>query len=318
METLFLPFSFFSGEFLEKIPKLNNITVQPLEAVHVGSRPISRALVERTAWHIKKERMESNKKDTRGSNKVESAFGEFLRIVYLETSTAKRSKQIQPLKRPRKPSQIPIRAWNYTSHPRINTSHSKKTIQPVEINNKCIQQLDNLTNMPLLPPINFTKWLEENQDKLKPPVNNFLIQRGDFIVMAIGGPNARTDYHINQTEEWFYQYKGDMLLKVVEGNEFKEIPIHEGDMFLLPGNTPHSPIRFADTVGIVIERKRRLQEIDILQWYCEKCKNIVYRESFHCYDIGVQLKPIMDKYANNVNLRTCHDCGHVNSTVNYS
>ncbi|CAG8434437.1 1989_t:CDS:2 [Ambispora gerdemannii] len=167
--------------------------------------------------------------------------------------------------------------------------------------------------MPFFPPINFNKWLEENHDKLQPPVNNFLIQQGDFIVMAVGGPNARTDYHINQTEEWFYQYKGNMLLKVVENDEFKEIPINEGDMFLLPANTPHNPVRFADTVGIVIERKRRLQEIDVLQWYCEQCKNIVYREAFHCYNLGVQLKPIMVKYANDVNLRTCHHCGHVNT-----
>nr|CAG8433956.1 14555_t:CDS:2 [Entrophospora candida]CAG8504456.1 13616_t:CDS:2 [Entrophospora candida] len=168
--------------------------------------------------------------------------------------------------------------------------------------------------MPLLTPINFLSWLKENEHKLQPPVNNLLIQRGDFIIMAVGGPNARTDYHVNQTEEWFYQYKGDMILKVVEdGHVFKDIPIKEGDMFLLSANTPHNPVRFANTIGIVIERNRRPEEIDKLRWYCEECKNVVYEESFHCHDLGTQLKPVIEKYAKNEDLRLCKKCGHLNS-----
>ncbi|CAG8469919.1 8262_t:CDS:2 [Paraglomus brasilianum] len=166
--------------------------------------------------------------------------------------------------------------------------------------------------MPLASPINFPKWLSEHEHLLQPPVNNFLLQRGDFIIMVVGGPNARTDYHINQTEEWFYQYKGDMLLKVVDGGEFKDIAIREGDMFLLPANVPHNPVRFADTVGIVIERNRSSDEIDKLRWYCSACRSIVYEESFHCYDLGTQLKPIIQKYASDELLRTCKGCGNVN------
>ncbi|KAI9595770.1 3-hydroxyanthranilic acid dioxygenase [Syncephalis fuscata] len=166
--------------------------------------------------------------------------------------------------------------------------------------------------MSILPPINFPRWVEEHQHLLKPPVNNYLVQRGDFIIMAVGGPNARTDYHVNQTEEWFYQYKGDMLLKIVEGNQFRDIPIKEGEMFLLPANTPHNPVRFADTIGVVIERNRRPDEIDRLRWYCAQCHQVVYEESFHCTDLGTQLKPIIEKYASTASLRQCKGCGFVN------
>lgn len=167
----------------------------------------------------------------------------------------------------------------------------------------------------MIPPINFTKWIENNKDKLQPPVNNYLLHKGDdTIVMIVGGPNKRTDYHVNETEEWFHQVKGAMLLKVVENGVFKDIHINEGDMFLLPANIPHNPVRYADTIGIVIERVRLSHHIDKLRWYCDKCQSIVYEESFHCTDLGTQLKPIINKFAANQELRTCKKCGHINNT----
>lgn len=88
----------------------------------------------------------------------------------------------------------------------------------------------------MLLPFNFEKWIAENKHKLQPPVNNYCLwNENNFTVMALGGPNLRTDYHVNPTEEYFYQYKGDMLLKIVHEGEFKDLPIKEGEMFLLPG-----------------------------------------------------------------------------------
>jgi len=164
-----------------------------------------------------------------------------------------------------------------------------------------------------LTPINFPKWLEENSHLLQPPVNNYCLQSGQFIVMVLGGPNKRTDYHINQTDEWFYQYKGDMILKVVNGAVFEDIHIHEGEMYLLPGNVPHNPVRFADTVGIVLEVVRQSHQIDTLRWYCDVCKTVVWEQSFHCTDLGTQLKPIIEQWANDDSLRKCQNCGHSNT-----
>ncbi|KAK9763688.1 3-hydroxyanthranilic acid dioxygenase [Basidiobolus ranarum] len=165
----------------------------------------------------------------------------------------------------------------------------------------------------VLPPINFKEWIEEHKDKLQPPVNNYLIQKGDFIVMAVGGPNKRNDYHINETEEWFYQYKGDMLLKLMNDGKFEDVNIKEGEFFLLPANIPHNPVRFADTIGVVIERQRQPNETDRLRWYCDSCREVVYEESFHCTDLGTQLKPIIEKYANSSDLSQCKKCGFQNS-----
>ncbi len=103
-----------------------------------------------------------------------------------------------------------------------------------------------------------------------------------------------------------------MLLKVVDDGEFKDVYIHEGDMFLLPANVPHNPIRVENTVGVVLEKRRPKDEDDRLRWYCAECKAIVYEESFYCVDLGTQLKPVIEKYANNEQLRTCKQCRHVN------
>ncbi|PAV17684.1 3-hydroxyanthranilic acid dioxygenase [Pyrrhoderma noxium] len=170
--------------------------------------------------------------------------------------------------------------------------------------------------MSLSAPLKFQKWLDENAEKLQPPVNNYCLYSGkDFIVMAVGGPNERNDYHVNETEEWFYQHKGAMLLRVVEGDKFKDIHIGEGEMFLLPGNTPHNPVRFANTVGLVIERVRPAESIDRLRWYCRSGAHdkptIIREEAFHVTDLGTQLKPLIRAWQSDESLRKCASCGAV-------
>jgi len=166
------------------------------------------------------------------------------------------------------------------------------------------------------PPINFPKWLEANKELLKPPVNNFCIyDGGDFTMMVVGGPNERNDYHVNETEEWFYQYKGGMLLRMVDGNDFIEYRIEEGDMFLLPANTPHCPVRYADTIGLVMERVRPGGSTDRLRWYCRSGSHeepyIIREVAFHCTDLGKQLVNPIKEWQADPKLRTCQKCGTI-------
>lgn len=139
--------------------------------------------------------------------------------------------------------------------------------------------------------------------------------------MIVGGPNARTDYHINATPEFFYQHKGRMLLKIVENDDannnhatktFRDIYIDEGDIFLLPANTPHNPVRFANTVGLVIEQPRPEGALDKLRWYCQGCGEVVHEDAFACTDLGSQIKDAVNAFgARAAELRTCAGCGQV-------
>ncbi|KAI9765098.1 MAG: 3-hydroxyanthranilic acid dioxygenase [Geoglossum simile] len=164
-------------------------------------------------------------------------------------------------------------------------------------------------------PLNLPKWLGENSHLLKPPINNYCVYDKDVTVMIVGGPNARTDYHINETAEWFYQYKGAMLLKVVDDGEFRDIAIGEGEMFLLPPNTPHNPVRFADTVGIVIEQPRPEGSLDRLHWYCQGCGERVHEAAFHCTDLGTQIRDAVTAFRDNTEARTCKNCGALADVV---
>jgi 3-hydroxyanthranilate 3,4-dioxygenase len=162
-------------------------------------------------------------------------------------------------------------------------------------------------------PFNLQGWIEENRHLLKPPVGNAEVYKnaGDFIVMIVGGPNSRKDFHYNESEELFYQLEGDVVVRIQEDGKIVDIPIKQGEMFLLPGKTPHSPQRGANTVGLVIEAVRKESEIDGFLWFCENCHEKLYEEYLKLTDIVSQLPPVMNRFYSDVEKRTCKHCGTV-------
>lgn len=161
-------------------------------------------------------------------------------------------------------------------------------------------------------PINFMKWIEENRHLLKPPVGNKCVyEDAEFIVMVVGGPNSRKDFHYDEGEEFFYQLEGDITVKIQEDGRAIDVPIREGEIFLLPPRVPHNPIRGADTVGLVIERRRREGELDGLMWFCENCNEKLYEEYFELGDITTQFQGVFARFYGNESLRTCGECGTV-------
>lgn len=162
-------------------------------------------------------------------------------------------------------------------------------------------------------PFNLAKWIEENRHLLKPPVGNQCVYKdaGDFIVMVVGGPNSRKDFHYNESEELFYQLEGDIVVRVVDEGKIVDMEIKAGDMFLLPGKVPHSPQRTEGSVGIVVEKKRDTKEIDGFLWFCENCGEKLYEEYFELTDIVKQLPPVMERFYADEEKRTCKSCGSV-------
>jgi 3-hydroxyanthranilate 3,4-dioxygenase len=161
-------------------------------------------------------------------------------------------------------------------------------------------------------PLNFQRWIDEHRDLLRPPVGNAQIWQGDrdLMVTIVGGPNSRTDYHVNEGEEFFYQVEGDIVLRILEDGKPQDIQIKQGEIFLLPASVPHSPQRPANTVGLVLERRRQPLERDTFLWICDGCGFELYRESFHLTDIVAQLPPVFARYWGSEENTTCKKCGH--------
>jgi 3-hydroxyanthranilate 3,4-dioxygenase len=166
----------------------------------------------------------------------------------------------------------------------------------------------------MIAPFNLQKWIDENRDLLKPPVSNknLYVEAGDFIVMIVGGPNARKDYHFNESEELFYQIEGDITVRIQHEGQAKDIQIKEGDMFLLPSNIPHSPMRGPNTVGLVIERVRKGTDLqDGLMWFCDNCNNKLHEYRFPLDNIERDFLPRFREFYGSEDHRTCKSCGHV-------
>ncbi len=166
--------------------------------------------------------------------------------------------------------------------------------------------------MTLSLPFNFKQWIDEHRSLLKPPVGNKLVwQNTEFMVMVVGGPNARDDFHVNQSEEFFYQLEGDINLRVMDDGAIKDIPIRAGEIFLLPPRVPHSPQRPANTVGLVIERQRREGEKDGFQWYCSGCGAKLHEAFITLTNIVTQLPPLFEEFYGNEERCRCKQCGLV-------
>jgi 3-hydroxyanthranilate 3,4-dioxygenase len=164
----------------------------------------------------------------------------------------------------------------------------------------------------LSPPLNLQRWIEEHRHLLRPPVGNKLMfEDSAFIVMAVGGPNARKDFHHDPGAELFYQVEGDIVLKTMQQGRAVDVPIRAGEMFLLPPEVPHSPQRPAGSVGVVVERRRAADELDGFSWYCEKCGHQLYLERVAVSNIETQLPEIFARFYASPTLRTCTACGTV-------
>lgn len=169
----------------------------------------------------------------------------------------------------------------------------------------------------MVPPFNFQAFIEEHRDKLKPPVcNKQVFEQDDFIVMVVGGPNARRDYHWEEGPEFFYQLEGEMLLKTMQDGKPVDYPLKAGEICLLPPKVPHSPVRFANSIGLVVERKRLPHEKDGLMWFCENCHHLLHEEYFPLTNIEKDFLPVFDKFFASESLRTCDECGTVMPDTN--
>lgn len=169
----------------------------------------------------------------------------------------------------------------------------------------------------MLAPFNLQHWIDTHRDMLKPPVSNKNLyhEAGDFIVMVVAGPNARKDYHYNESEELFYQIEGDITVRIQHEGKPKDILIKEGEMFLLPAKTPHSPMRSAGTIGLVIERVRKGTDLkDGLFWFCENCNHELKSYRFYLENIEKDFIPRFKEFYSSETMRTCEKCGHVMAT----
>ena len=163
----------------------------------------------------------------------------------------------------------------------------------------------------MLLPFNLQKWIDDNRELLKPPIGNknLYVEAGDFIVMIVGGPNARKDYHYNESEELFYQIEGDITVRVQLDGKPKDIEIKEGEIFLLPANIPHSPIRGANTVGLVVELVRKDRDLtDGLMWFCDNCNASLKTYEFPLRDIEKDFISRFKEFYSSEKMRTCSNC----------
>ncbi len=164
---------------------------------------------------------------------------------------------------------------------------------------------------PSLTPFDFRRWIDDHRHLLKPPVGNkLLFEAAGMIVMVVGGPNGRVDFHDDPVQEFFYQIEGDMILKVAEDGEIYDVPIRAGEVFLLPPHVSHSPQRpVPGSIGLVVESPRQPGMLDGFEWYCFDCKARVHRIEVPVDNIVTDLPPLYEAFYADEAARTCPSCG---------
>jgi 3-hydroxyanthranilate 3,4-dioxygenase len=168
------------------------------------------------------------------------------------------------------------------------------------------------TRMQPAPPFSLAQFVDRHRAALRPPVaNRQLYPAGDFVIMVVGGPNARVDYHVDPGAEFFHQLEGTLTLRTVQDGRRVDYEVRAGEVFLLPPGVPHSPQRPAGSVGLVVERRRLPGEQDGFRWYCPACQRLLYEESFALTDIETQFPPIFERFYADLARRTCAACGTV-------
>jgi len=169
--------------------------------------------------------------------------------------------------------------------------------------------------MTITPPFNLAQWIESHRHALVPPVaNRQVYPAGDFIIMVVGGPNARGDFHVDPGAEFFYQLEGTLTLKTMQDGKLVDYVLGAGDVFLLPPWVPHSPQRTPGSIGVVVERRRLPGEQDGFQWYCESCHGLLYEEHFVLENIETQFPAVFDRFYSDIARRTCRQCGQILAT----
>ncbi|MBM4098767.1 MAG: 3-hydroxyanthranilate 3,4-dioxygenase [Planctomycetes bacterium] len=167
-----------------------------------------------------------------------------------------------------------------------------------------------MTDGTVAPSVGLMRWIAENRHMMVPPVGNKYLYSGqDFFVMVIAGPNARNDFHMTDSEEFFIQLKGDIVVRIRDKDGIRDVPVREGETFFIPGGVPHSPQRGPDTLGLVVERRRPETEPEHLMFFCEKCGELVYDKVFCCKDIVQHFKRAMEEFWADEKLCTCRKCG---------
>lgn len=162
-------------------------------------------------------------------------------------------------------------------------------------------------------PFNLMSWIDEHRAELTPPVANKQVWReADMIVMIVGGGNERNDFHEDPREEFFFQIKGDMNLVIwpEAGTKPFDMPIREGEVYLLPPRLRHSPQRpDPDSIGLVVEYQRDIGELDAFEWACPNCFQLVHRVELQVQAIDKDLPPLFAAFHGDEAARTCPSCG---------